>query len=141
MTQLLEVGEQRLQSMAQLEHGQRHRKAFVDRHCHILDKQFKIGQPVLTRIQWTRPFWIIHTYNGTFQLRTLARELLRQWVNGFRLKPYHGPTQPNPFPCTPANFRQPHGSYTYRTRGYPAGIPVTSNQFKFQKRNKKNEII
>ena len=46
LTQLLELGEQRIHNMAQLEHGQRCRKAFVDRHCRILDKEFKIGQLV-----------------------------------------------------------------------------------------------
>ena len=38
LIQLLELGEQRLQSMAQLEHSQRRRKAFVDRLCRIPDK-------------------------------------------------------------------------------------------------------
>ena len=29
-------------------------------------------------------------YNGSYQLGTLAGELLRKWVNGFRLKQYKG---------------------------------------------------
>ena len=47
LVQLLELGEQRITSLAQLEHGQRQRKAFVDKYCRIPDKTFEIGQPVL----------------------------------------------------------------------------------------------
>ena len=46
LTQLLKLGKQHIHNMAQLEHGQRRRKVFVDRHCHFLDKKFEIGQPV-----------------------------------------------------------------------------------------------
>mgnify|MGYP000084768806 CR=1 FL=1 len=44
LIQLLELGEQRINNMSQLEHGQRRYKTFVDCHCHILTKHFEIGQ-------------------------------------------------------------------------------------------------
>ena len=59
--------------------------------------------------QWTGPFWIIDEFNGTFQLGTLAGETVKTWVNGLRLRPYEGSTQPNPFTET-------HG--TDQLRGY-----------------------
>ena len=43
------------------------------------------------------PYWIVGAEKGTFQLGTLAGEILRQKVNGFMLKPYLGPTPPNSF--------------------------------------------
>ena len=47
--------------------------------------------------RWTGPYWIVAAKKGTFTLGTLAGEILPQKVNGFRLKPYTGPTPPNPF--------------------------------------------
>ena len=103
------LGEHRISSMSQLEHGQQRRKAYVDRHCRLPTKHFEIGQLVLVfqtklgampgklRFRWMGPFWIIDTWHDTFQLGTVTGEALSQWVNGFRLKPYHGPTPPNPF--------------------------------------------
>ena len=35
--------------------------------------------------------------NGTYQVGTLSGEILPKWVNGFRLKQYHGPMPENPF--------------------------------------------
>jgi hypothetical protein len=35
------------------------------------------------RFQWTGPFWIIDEFNGTFQLGTLAGDIIKSWVNGF----------------------------------------------------------
>ena len=43
----LELGEDRVASMAQLEQRQRQRKAFVDRHRKGLEKELTIGKPVL----------------------------------------------------------------------------------------------
>ena len=109
LSQLLDLRENRINSMSQLEHGQRRRKAFIDRHCRVPTKHFEIGQLVLVfqskmgtmprklRFRWTGPFWIIDTWQGTFQLGTWVGVALPQWVNGFHLKPYHGPTPPNPF--------------------------------------------
>ena len=109
LQQLLELGETRVHSMAILEHEQRRRKAFVDRHRGTSDKHFKIGKAVLVfqtymgqmlgklRFCWIGPYWIIGAENGTFQLGTLAGGILRQKVNGFRFKPYLGPTPLNPF--------------------------------------------
>ena len=57
-----------------------------------------MGQmPGKLRFRRTGPYWIVEAENGTFMLGTLAGEILRQKVNGFRLKPYFGPTPPNPF--------------------------------------------
>ena len=47
--------------------------------------------------RWTGPFWITKEYNGSYQLGTLAGEILGKWVNGFRLKPYKGPMPKTPF--------------------------------------------
>ena len=109
LQQLLELGETRLRSMAILEQEQRRRKAFVDRHRNAREKDFAVGKAVLVfqtrmgqmpgklRFRWTGPYWIVGAENGTFQLGTLAGEVLRQKVNGFRLKPYLGPVPPNLF--------------------------------------------
>ena len=53
--------------------------------------------PGKLRLQWTVPFWIIDEFNGTFQLGTFAEEIVKRWVNGFRLRPYQGHTPANPF--------------------------------------------
>ena len=45
--------------------------------------------------------------NGKFMLDTLAGEILTQKVNGFRLKPYAGPTPPNPFRSTAVRHADP----------------------------------
>ena len=109
------LGEERIASFDQLKHGQRRWKALVDRHHRDSKKSFEIGQPVLVfqtqlgamsrklQFRWMEPFWIIETFNDTFHLGTLAGETLKNWVNRFRLKSYHGPTPPNPF------AKQEHG--------------------------------
>ena len=70
---------------------------------------FGIGKPILVfltrmgkmsgklRFRWTGPYWITREFNGSYQLGTLAGEVLGKWVNGFRLKPYNGPMPRNPF--------------------------------------------
>ena len=95
--------------MAQLEYRQRQRKAFVDRHRKGTEKELTLGKPVLvfqTRLgampwklwlRWTGLFWIIDEFNGTFQLYTLSGDIVKSWVNGFRLRPTHGNTPTNPF--------------------------------------------
>ena len=89
LEQLLELGEERIASLKQLEQGQRKRKTFVDRHRRETEKSFEIGTPVLVfqtrlgtmlgklRFRWTGPFWIVDDFNGTFQLGSLAEEVLR----------------------------------------------------------------
>ena len=62
--------------------------------------------PGKLRFRWIWPLWIIDTYNDTFQLSTLAGEALHYWVNGFRLKPYHGTTPLNPFTNQRHDFDQ-----------------------------------
>ena len=106
---LCTLEEHRIESLLQLELEQRRRKEFVDRHWHDNEKEFGIGKPVLVfqtlmgnmsgklRFRWTGPFWITKEYNGSYQLGTLAGELLSKWVNGFRLKPYKGQMPKNPF--------------------------------------------
>ena len=109
LTALCELEEQRLASILHLELEQRRRKAFVDRHRKGNEKMFEIGKPVLVfqtrmgkrpgklRFRWTGPYWLTREYNGSYQLGTLAGEVLGKWVNGFRLKPYRGPMPKNPF--------------------------------------------
>ena len=61
-----------------------------------------MGQmPGKLRFRWTGPYWIVGAENNTFSLGTLAGDILRQKVNRFRLKPYFGPTPPNPFRVVP----------------------------------------
>ena len=98
--------------MVVLEQEQRRRKAFVDRHRKVREKGFMVGKVVLvfqtrmgqmpgkSRFRCTGPYWIVGIENGTFRLGILAGEVLRQKVNGFRLKPYFGPTPPNRFLLT-----------------------------------------
>ena len=81
----------------------------MERHRHAREKDFAVGKAVLVlqtrmgqmpaklRFRWTGLYWIVGAENGTFQLGTLAGEVLRQKVNGFRLKTYLGPIPPNPF--------------------------------------------
>jgi hypothetical protein len=83
----------------------------MDRHRHAREKDFTVGKAVLVfqtcmghmpgklRFRRTGPYWIVGVEQGTFQLGMLAGEVLQQKVNGFRLKPYLGPTPPNPFPA------------------------------------------
>ena len=78
LEQLLELGEHRVASMAQLEQRQRQRKAFVDRDRKRTEKPLTLGKPMLVfqtrlsampgklRFRWTCPFSIIDEFNGTF---------------------------------------------------------------------------
>ena len=105
----LTLGETRVHNLAVLELDQQRGKAFVDRHRRQNEEMFGEGKVVLafqTRMgkmpgklhfRWTGPYWIVAAEKGTFTLGTLAGEILPQKVNGFRLKPYAGPTAPNPF--------------------------------------------
>ena len=117
--QLLELGEHQVANMAELEQRQRQRKTFMDRHRKGTGKSFTLGKLVLVfqtrlgampgklRFRWTGPFWIIDEFNGTFQLGTLANDIVQSWVNGFRLKPYHGTVPPNPFAKSRHDTDQP----------------------------------
>ena len=92
---LCELEEHRIASILQLELEQRRRKVFVDWHRKGNEKMFGIGKPVLvfqTRMgkmlgklwfQWTGPYWITREFNGSYQLGTLAGEVVEKWVNGF----------------------------------------------------------
>ena len=94
LQQLLELGEDRVWSMAILEQVQCCRKVFVDRHRGVNENFFEIGRDILVfqtrmgkmprklRFRWIGPYWIIGIENGTFELGTLAGEVLRQKVNG-----------------------------------------------------------
>ena len=55
-------------------------------------------------------------FKGSYQLGTLAGEILEKWVNGFRLKPYYGPMPQNP-------FKQPEDG-----AGTGSGIRIAGNQ-------------
>jgi hypothetical protein len=95
--------------MEALEHEQRLRKAFVDRHRKRNEERFGIGKVVLLfqlrsglmpgklQLRWTGPYWIVNEESDTYQLGTLSGEVLPQWANGFRLKPYYKKLPPNPF--------------------------------------------
>jgi hypothetical protein len=112
MEELLRLEEDRIRSMEALKHEQRLRKAFVDRHRKKNEERFGIGKAVLLfqsrsgsmagklRLRWTGPYWIVKADNGTYQLGTLSGEVLPQWANGFRLKPYYGKMPANPFRST-----------------------------------------
>ena len=52
LMQLLELGEDRIAGLAQLEHGQRRHKAFIDRHHRNPDRGFEIAsQKYILRVQ------------------------------------------------------------------------------------------
>ena len=55
------------------------------------------AMPGKLRFRWIGPVSIVNSKNGTYQVGTLSGEILPKWVNGFRLKPYHGPMPENPF--------------------------------------------
>ena len=88
LEQLLELRENQLANMAQLKHRQRQCKAFVDQHRKGTEKSFALEKPVLVfqtrlgsipgklRFRWTDPFWIIDEFNDTFQLGTLADDIV-----------------------------------------------------------------
>ena len=64
---------------------------------------FGIGKPMLVfqprmgkmlgklQFLWTGPYWIMREFKGPYQLGMLAREVVEEWVIGFRLKLYYGP--------------------------------------------------
>ena len=56
------------------------------------------NMPGKLRFRWTGPFWITKEYNGSYQLGTLAGEVIGKWANGFRLKPYKEHMPANRFP-------------------------------------------
>jgi hypothetical protein len=84
MEQLLRLEEDRIRSIEAMEHEQRLRKAFVDRHRKRNEERFGIGKAVLLfqsrsglmpgklRLQWTGPYWIVKADNGTYQLGTVV---------------------------------------------------------------------
>ena len=81
----------------------------MDRYCGTNANYFEMGKSVLVfqnrmgqmlgklRFHWMGLYWIVGVENGTFELGALIGEVLRQKVNGFRLKPYWGPTPLNLF--------------------------------------------
>jgi hypothetical protein len=115
--QLLRLEEERIQSMEALEPDQWLRKAFVDRHRKRNEVRFGKGKVVLLfqsqsglmlgklRLRWTGPYWIVNEESTTYQFGTLSGEILSQWANGFRLKPYYGKLPPNPFLPTKVRAR------------------------------------
>ena len=92
--------------MAILEQDKRCRKAFVDQHRGGNEKSFEIGKVVPnTHGKNARQTLIVvdgaildcRRRKWRFRIGTLTGEILLQKVNGFQLKPYSGPTPPNPF--------------------------------------------
>ena len=55
------------------------------------------NMPRKLQFGWTGSFWITKEFNGSYQLGTLASEILKKWVNVFWLKPYKGLMPKNPF--------------------------------------------
>jgi hypothetical protein len=107
--QLLLLEEERIRRTEALEHEQRLRKVFVDRHRKRNEERFGKGKAILLfqsrsdlmpgklRLRWTGLYWIVNEEGGTYQLGTLSGEVLPQWANGFCLKPYYGKLPHNPF--------------------------------------------
>ena len=110
--------------MSQLEQGQLQRKAFVDQRRKGTEKSFTLVKLVLVfqtrlgamlgklRFRWTGLFWIIDEFNDTFELGTLADDIVRSWVTGFRLKSYHRTSPPNPFAKSRHDTDQPTADAT-----------------------------
>ena len=101
--------EHRIVFVLQLELEQRRQKAFIDRNQKGNEKLFGIGNTVLVfqtrmgkmpgklQFRWIGPYWILRELKWSYQLGMLVGEILEKWVNGFRLKPYHGLMPRNPF--------------------------------------------
>ena len=93
--QSLLLKESWIQAMCKLEQKQRRTKAFLNRHRQMKEKMFEVSKLVLLfqtkmgsmlgklRFRWTGPFWIVGSKNGTYQVGTLAREIMPKWINGF----------------------------------------------------------
>jgi hypothetical protein len=74
---LLEMKDDRIQSMEDLEHEQRLREVFVDRHRKRNEQKLGIEKAVLLfqsrsglmpdklRLRWTGPYWILNEENGS----------------------------------------------------------------------------
>jgi hypothetical protein len=85
---LLRLEEDRIRSIEAMEHEQRLRKAFVDRHRKQNEERFGIRKAVLLfqsrsclmpgklPLQWTGPYWIVKSDNDMYQLGTLSGEVL-----------------------------------------------------------------
>jgi hypothetical protein len=107
--QLPRLEEEQIRSMEALEHEQRLRNVFVDRHRKRNEERFGKGKVILLfqsrsglmpgklRLRWTGPYWIVNEEADMYQLGTLSGEVLPQWTNGFCLQPYYGKLPPNPF--------------------------------------------
>ena len=63
------------------------------------------AMPRKLRYRWTGLVWFVDSRNGTYQLVTLAGEILPKCVNGSRLKPYHGDMSDNPLSKSEEKWR------------------------------------
>ena len=65
-------------------------------------------------------------FNGSYQLGTLAAEVLEKWVNGFRLKPYYRPMPQNLFHQVEADAVTGSGKQVACNNGEPV-LPDNQN--------------
>lgn len=84
------------------------RNKWVDRHSKfglferkdlilLFQSRYRL-YPRKLKLRWTGPYWIIQKfYDGTFLLGTLSGEWFAKPINGYRLRPYHGPMPPYAF--------------------------------------------
>ena len=99
----------------------------MDHHRKGNEKEFGIGKPVLVFqtqmgsmpgklwFRWIGSYWIVKKFKGSYQLGTLADDVLDKWVNGFWLKPgYKEPMLANPFK-TSAQHRRNQDARDQRT--------------------------
>ena len=82
--------------------------------------------PGKLRFRWTGPFWITKEYNGSYQLGTLAGEVMGKWANGFRLKSYKGQMPANPFKVEPTQIRNSEEPTQIRDSEEPT--PTSNNE-------------
>ena len=111
----------------------------MDRHRRGNEKEFEVGKPILLfqtrmgnmpgklRFRWTGPFWITKEYNGSYQLGTLAGEVMGKWANGFRLKPYKGHMPANPFKHDPTQIRRTEEPTPMRNNEEPTTVRTDPN--------------
>ena len=86
--------------------------------------------------RWIGSYWITREFKGSYQLGTLANEVLAKWVNGFRLKPYQGPMPKNPFKKPKTGMKGITGEPASTTELVPSGMKDKESSMK-----KKNDMI
>ena len=143
--ELLNLEEDRQQSILVTEAVQKRRKAWADRHGkqkvftkgdHVLIFNSKLGKhPGKLKLKWIRPCTIEEeTAPGAFMLRNLDGTLHPGVVNGCKMKPYYGvkksiaPRQVLSIRCEPIAERSPQDMAEGNSRGKQTQTSTTKKK-------------